>query len=457
MNRVNQSGTWVETPFSYFNYDDENRQSLVEIAASAGTSPLCTHLGGQACDSVQSFYDAQGTRVRRVLDKGSSEFTTLYVGPHYEKRPLGTSMQHLDGTTSLYLAFGRIVADRPYSYEGGSLERVNYYLADHLGSTSVVANSLLVTEWYQTYRPYGSDNVGVDYWGQPAPKDHDKFTGHVQDYNWLYDFNARSYLPGVGVFAQADSWEGDIANPDTMNPYSYVRGNPLNSIDPDGHVTWQVGKSWTPAQKGSEIDPNKPDSGLYHEDWEVCENCEGTDALHTSIYFLKAIEPYIHPSATAASFIWPESRAVIAVMAVDDLGRDDYKGAALDVTLGFVFRWMGNAHSPGSRGTGVLEEVAEDILPTPKVGSQKLQNIINDLYKGTTNPNRVGLGTTADAIRHKLATGEAVGGRFHTQKGAEYARALVKWLSDNPGAPNRDRVVAQSLLHDLRSALGGGP
>ena len=65
VNRVYQNGAWVETPFSYFNYDEENRQTLVEIQANGGTSSLCTHLMGQACDSVQSFYDAQGTRVRR--------------------------------------------------------------------------------------------------------------------------------------------------------------------------------------------------------------------------------------------------------------------------------------------------------------------------------------------------------------------------------------------------------
>jgi hypothetical protein len=47
-------------------------------------------------------------------------------------------------------------------------------------------------------------------------------------------------------------------------------------------------------------------------------------------------------------------------MATDDLARGDYKAAVSDVTLGFLFRWMGNAHSPGSRGTGVLDDIAEE-------------------------------------------------------------------------------------------------
>jgi len=77
--------------------------------------------------------------------------------------------------------------------------------------------------------------------------------------------------------------------------------------------------------------------------------------------------------------------------------------------------------------------------------------------KGTTNVNRVGNGTTADAIRHELATGQPVGGVFHSQKGADYARGLENWLRGNPDAAYGDRVVAQSLLDDLRSALGVGP
>jgi len=62
-----------------------------------------------------------------------------------------------------------------------------------------------------------------------------------------------------------------------------------------------------------------------------------------------------------------------------------------------------------------------------------------------------------DAIRHELATGERVGGVLHSQKGADYARGLENWLRGNPNAAYGDRVAAQSILNDLRSATGGGP
>lgn len=94
-------------------------------------------------------------------------------------------------------------------------------------------------------------------------------------------------------------------------------------------------------------------------------------------------------------------------------------------------------------------------VPRPNVTDPKLKNLVKDLYKGANTKNPIGTGSTADAIRHEAATGRAVGGKFHTQKGIEYARALESWLAKNPGASAADRSAAQSILKDLRGALGG--
>jgi hypothetical protein len=50
----------------------------------------------------------------------------------------------------------------------------------------------------------------------------------------------------------------------------------------------------------------------------------------------------------------------------------------------------------------------------PSVTDPNLQNIMNDLYKGTTNPNRVGSCTTADAICNELRTGQPTGSCWMT-------------------------------------------
>ena len=50
-------------------------------------------------------------------------------------------------------------------------------------------------------------------------------------------FKARSYLPGVGIFAQVDPIDvttGRLKDPIQLNAYAYATGNPLKYTDPSG-------------------------------------------------------------------------------------------------------------------------------------------------------------------------------------------------------------------------------
>lgn len=53
------------------------------------------------------------------------------------------------------------------------------------------------------------------------------------------------------------------------------------------------------------------------------------------------------------------------------------------------------------------------------MSSPKLQNHVNNLYRGTQNPARVGNGTTMDAVRFELQTGLHVHERTHSLKAQE--------------------------------------
>ena len=70
-------------------------------------------------------------------------------------------------------------------------------------------------------------------------------------------------------------------------------------------------------------------------------------------------------------------------------------------------------------------------------------------------PNPIGNGSTADAVRNELLTGLPTGGKFHSQKALEYIKGLGNWLKNNPNASYQDRLVARSLVDDLKAALGG--
>jgi RHS repeat-associated protein len=106
-----------------------------------------------------------------------------------------------------------------------------------------------------------------------------------------------------------------------------------------------------------------------------------------------------------------------------------------------------------ARLIGVATAAATKELTSPKVRDPKLGNLVRDLYKGTQAANPIGNGSTADAVRHELATGQAVGGTFHSQKAEQYMRALGNWLQRNPDASQRDKMVAETLRRDLKDAL----
>jgi hypothetical protein len=48
-------------------------------------------------------------------------------------------------------------------------------------------------------------------------------------------------------------------------------------------------------------------------------------------------------------------------------------------------------------------------------------------------------------------------GHIGYQNGDQYARALEKFLTDNPNASYQDRLVAKSLLDELRGVTKGQP
>jgi RHS repeat-associated protein len=74
-----------------------------------------------------------------------------------------------------------------------------------------------------------------------------QFTGKERDQESGLDFfGARYYSAAQGRFMISD-WSGkpqpvpyaDLRDPQTLNLYAYVRNNPLNRTDPDGHGFWQ--------------------------------------------------------------------------------------------------------------------------------------------------------------------------------------------------------------------------
>ena len=106
----------------------------------------------------------------------------------------------------------------------------------------------------------------------------------------------------------------------------------------------------------------------------------------------------------------------------------------------------------------VAEEQAYDISVKPTVTHPGMVNAVNDIYRGQLPSKKskamIGNGTTMDAARHEIKTGEKVGGRDHVGKSKEMVSRLNNILSMKD-VPERDRFVAEALIRDLQNAIDG--
>ena len=89
------------------------------------------------------------------------------------------------------------------------------------------------------YDPFGGEHIVTN----TCPQNY-KFTGKERDAeSGLDEFGARYYSSAQGRFASPD-WSAspspvpyaDLANPQTLNLYTYVQNNPLTYTDPTGHM-----------------------------------------------------------------------------------------------------------------------------------------------------------------------------------------------------------------------------
>jgi RHS repeat-associated protein len=164
--------------------------------------------------TVRYRYDALGRRVQRYIVGGKENTKFIYDGQD-------VLVDDNSGTLTKYLNGAGI--DNKLRSQTGST--VNYFLADHLGSTNGLTDSSGNLTASTNYDAFGNaTNAEFPSRYQFTGREYDSFTG-------LHYYRARFYDANLGRFISEDPIGfagGDV------NLYGYVWNNPLKWTDPTG-------------------------------------------------------------------------------------------------------------------------------------------------------------------------------------------------------------------------------
>jgi RHS repeat-associated protein len=227
-----------------YTYSSTHPHAVTSVERSAGTDTFGYDAVGSMTSRIESSvswtqtFNAEG-RLSQISD-GSDTWTFTHDGDGVRLKQANP-----DGTTTLFLGGGlyevTLAGDgstssvkRYYAIAGQRVlrdgEGLHYLLTDHLGSIVGVLDGNGDIESEQRYLPYGGPRYSPDI----AETDF-AFTGQRSlEAVGLMDYNARWYSPIFSRFISADMVIPELANPQSLNRYSYTRNNPLRFTDPTG-------------------------------------------------------------------------------------------------------------------------------------------------------------------------------------------------------------------------------
>jgi len=124
---------------------------------------------------------------------------------------------------------------KEYVYSGGQVlathegSTLKYHHPDHLSARVETDGTTAAT-----VRTFGQHPFG-EAWYETGAASKWKFTSYERDAESGLDHAVfRYYAPRLGRFASADLLAGVLRDPQSLNRYTYVRNDPVNSVDPLG-------------------------------------------------------------------------------------------------------------------------------------------------------------------------------------------------------------------------------
>jgi len=223
-------------------------------------------------------YNGDGVLVAQTVDGVETTFVQDVGGPLSQilvETSGGSTERHLYGALGV-LAWT----------EGGAWV---YPLKDALGSVRQLTDEDGQVDEVAGYSPFG------------MPDDSDLNTPHgYTGERWyggagLLYLRVRHYYPTTGRFISADTIVPDLTNPQMLNRYAYVLGNPLKYTDPTGHISQEE------SQKATEIVQGLQNSFgvIITIDWGFTDDCVWEEGNWTNIQELETVEQAVLDLANA--------------------------------------------------------------------------------------------------------------------------------------------------------------
>jgi RHS repeat-associated protein len=210
-----------EATSRHFEWDHADRMRVYRTQTDAGEPSV----------HAQYLYDAGGQRVKKLVRKqGGRVEVTVYIDGIFEyQRIVRGGVVEENNTLHVMDNQSRIALVRignPFAND--TTPAVKYHLGDHLGSSNLVIDSSGNLVNREEYTPYGETSFGS------FARKRYRFTGKERDEESGLNYHGmRYYAPWVGRWLTCDP----LGFRDGINPYVYVRDNPMNGVDNSGLQT----------------------------------------------------------------------------------------------------------------------------------------------------------------------------------------------------------------------------
>jgi RHS repeat-associated protein len=251
-----------------FSYDANGNMTSGGSRTTSYTSFNMASSIAEGTTSLSVNYDVDHQRIFQQETDGSNTYQTIDLND-----PVAGIMAEQftapSGTVTwrdYIAAAGNIVAER-FLNVGGTNPAVDYFVTDHLGSTSVKTDStgkvptggrLSYDAWGKSRNADGTDDPTCSTIKNPpvATSVTRGFTGQEQIPGpCVVNLNARIYDPQIARLMSADSMVPNPMNGQSFNRYSYVDNGPLSATDTTGHDDGVEGITVTAPYAPFSIDP----------------------------------------------------------------------------------------------------------------------------------------------------------------------------------------------------------